>query len=585
MNQMDTTNDFYKLLCKKCSRISMIKLFCENNQLFVKSICNCTEKDEIYSYNSFISIQPLNNSNNCKYCLEKDLSVNGKLYCFQCQKWLCDSCLSNHDQSHSFYNYTFKFELTCNCDKKGKITTFCIDCSKHLCDECSLMHSPHSLVQFCLYSPKEIVYSRVDNFCKHKSEKMKYYEEIKDDLLNPVLKLENNTSLVERIENSFNLNTEICNQIYTILELLFKLYKLIHPNNNYNLVTNLINHTYLDNSLYEKWNKQNNTYDDYYGECVNLFHYLESNHLIYLNVKNIGLIKPIIRNFKKKSIFLLQLLNSGKIFLLYKDGSAALLNQLTFEVESEFVLFEELSQSYENLSNLLKFNCPNDKLIFMSKFMFPVILKPENNKYVIETDLMIEKVTTIAVLSDNNLLCTISDGLPTIYSGTNPYEKIRDINEPSAYHTTQLSKGQILFLSYMKTIKISIWNKELTKSKETTIDYTIDSLFELPNNRLLICSKKLMKIMNINTLQIETQIRYIFNEEIIKSLHLKVNKNYFIVYIQGAKLSLCEKKNIYKNCGFYRIQGPFTYISEMIETHNGFVISSKDKLGMIIYKL
>ena len=76
-------------------------------------------------------------------------------YCFNCSKWYCDECLSEHSES-SKEHFTIKSQgfiipTKCEleaCPLKGNVSQFCLTCKKHICSECNKVHTDaHKTVQ------------------------------------------------------------------------------------------------------------------------------------------------------------------------------------------------------------------------------------------------------------------------------------------------------------------------------------------------------------------------------------------------------------------------------------------------------
>ena len=135
------------VICEKCFNIPKITIL-NNNK--VKIECeNCKEsriEDNDY-FNKFINNDGHTHLFDLDYCNydnheEKAVSL---LYCFQCKKYICESCLNNiHNKSsiqqkHSTTNQKIINEYFCKEHGQNEyeyiLDHYCIKCKKYLCSK------------------------------------------------------------------------------------------------------------------------------------------------------------------------------------------------------------------------------------------------------------------------------------------------------------------------------------------------------------------------------------------------------------------------------------------------------------------
>ena len=168
------------LQCLKCNSCPFIKLI-QGDEPTVDITCVCAEtrKIALKEYISeleknFESIKTeSNNKPKCEFLNEHKETEESTIFCYQCQKWLCEKCHASHKRNIALLGHTFipfKINSQIHCEKHPKkyLEFYCITCKIHFCTDCLEEHKTHSHVKLCDYFSKNTFKSICDNKTKAK---------------------------------------------------------------------------------------------------------------------------------------------------------------------------------------------------------------------------------------------------------------------------------------------------------------------------------------------------------------------------------------------------------------------------------
>ena len=144
------------VICEKCYRIPKITILIKNKVQIDCQNCNESKIVDISYFDKFINNandNQLFNMPKCN-CIFENHDFQSILYCFQCNKYLCVSCLSNHDKfcdnKHITIGQKIKHEYYCK--KKGHeeylLDRFYIKCNIYSCQECRCSHKGDNIFNF-----------------------------------------------------------------------------------------------------------------------------------------------------------------------------------------------------------------------------------------------------------------------------------------------------------------------------------------------------------------------------------------------------------------------------------------------------
>lgn len=130
--------------CKNCKKVPFMNL---RRCLKIDIKCKCNnvlEKKEISDYFKDIYSEkpPI-------YCndIEEHKEIKTVKYCSECQKWVCEDCIKNHNPNSSAHNIIqsdgFIINSSCEhpkCSIRGKSEFYCKHCNLHVCRDCKNEH-------------------------------------------------------------------------------------------------------------------------------------------------------------------------------------------------------------------------------------------------------------------------------------------------------------------------------------------------------------------------------------------------------------------------------------------------------------
>ena len=267
------------VICEKCFNIPKITIL-NNNK--VKIECeNCKEsriEDNDY-FNKFINNDGHTHLFDLDYCNydnheEKAVSL---LYCFQCKKYICESCMNNiHNKSsiqkkHSTINQKVINEYYCKEHGQNEyeyiLDHYCIKCRKYLCSKCKCQHKDSDIFNF---ENQEKVVNDIKikiKICKEIISSEENY------LKNYINKIQNKIDTLKNLFNDYKTRNLNAISIYNLLV------------NNYEQTYNKIRNYNIYNNIYLNDNFNLNRSTIYSNECLSSTYnrlsafYMNTNHI------------------------------------------------------------------------------------------------------------------------------------------------------------------------------------------------------------------------------------------------------------------------------------------------------------------
>ena len=261
------------VLCEKCFNIPKITIL-NNNKIKIEcQKCETQEIKDIPYFDKFIHEEDQNlfKLPICNYY--KNHEKKSIIYCFQCNKYLCESCLELHKGIITGNNHFFikqKIQNVFYCKKQGHenyiLDQYCEKCNVYLCSRCKCEHNEHDLYNFD--NTEKIINQIKENI--DKCEKIIAQEE--NLLKTYISKIQKQ---IDNLNNKFNEYKKRNLNAISIYKLLINNYEQIKKIKNYNLYNNI----YINNNFNLE------SVEVYNDECFNsnynrlTFYYMNTNHI------------------------------------------------------------------------------------------------------------------------------------------------------------------------------------------------------------------------------------------------------------------------------------------------------------------
>ena len=148
-------------LCPNCSSIPLIHIVESDTPSLVQLKCHCTNPptERIMTIQNYLSLFHSNLNDNkeqikCQNEIDNEddttsiCNNEAYKYCIQCNKWLCQSCLEEHDEFEEVVNNHIttptKININLTCEKHNRDNDyFCTECFVPYCIECKKQDNLH----------------------------------------------------------------------------------------------------------------------------------------------------------------------------------------------------------------------------------------------------------------------------------------------------------------------------------------------------------------------------------------------------------------------------------------------------------
>ena len=378
-NDMDKIDNIFNnekiIICEKCYNIPEITFLLNNKIRLDCSKCKTSIIKDISYFDKFIYSKDDTNLfdlPNCSYY--EGHKCKAIKYCFDCEKYLCEECIKNHNMSIQEHNLMEqKIESDIYCEKKGhfakRFDKYCIICKEYLCPNCKCEHENQYYYLNDPNKEKKInkIYERIWN-CEDIIEQ-------EEKNVNIFLEKINNKS--ETLKKMFEDYKERNLKQIALYKLLVNNYEKIKNINNFNIENNIIKNDNFDFNLSSA--RLSLKYEDEDEECLSSRYNELCN--FYLN-KNIIITEQqpeffITKKFCNKKIKKIILMNDNRFLYFFEAGNRFYI--LFRNEKKEYVIFENTCNTGIKDINLL-----SDKNLLMFDNTNDLnILECKNNKYII----------------------------------------------------------------------------------------------------------------------------------------------------------------------------------------------------------
>ena len=323
--------------CPECNLIASLKLnynegkpivnyFCENNHNGDISLDEYMNK-----YNNYSLLKQ-----KCEECNKNQNEIkDGLFYCSKCKKFICNSCIVEHQNEHNIIYYK-RYDSLCKIHS-NYFYSYCIECKKNICIYCYPQHESHELINLS---------------------KFNYNEESKNKLLEQINNLDLDIikeKIISEIDK-FKKPIELEIKYYKLLVNSYK-YEENQNNLNYNIIQNIKNFEEIFGLNKIK------IYENIFKEGLKFISFLqktnEQNNLLKNNFKTL--------NNHSDYIYHLSQLKDGRLISGSADCTLNIYKKDTFELQlsikehsNELCCFTQLKNdniitcSCDNTMNIIK---------------------------------------------------------------------------------------------------------------------------------------------------------------------------------------------------------------------------------------
>ena len=525
------------LLCETCNEVPSVELLKNDFDILLESKCKCGQKTTILDETNLFT------DHKSKKCIICKSTMRGYYlpYCEECNGYLCYPCKCYHllrgKHSITFQN-SFPKSL---CKIHSKIIyKFCNKCNVPLCRQCIKDHDKHPTLNLNELFDEEKNKNLREELVAHYNKYIDNVTKVKENMIEKLMR--NFDYINAAYDFSINSNKDILN----FVSLLLSNHEKYAKDNNYTAISNVLNNTKLNYSIFAvdhfyNMLDQKNYYFDIMRD--NLFIKIKNNTI---NCRYLQECKEL--NYHSQKINQIIELADGRICSCSEDKTIRLYNRDTYELDSvidneeesvlnivqvdngnlvscgttEIKVWKENEDSFECVHSQ-KSNKENVKMIKMKNGFIAVAKKQEIEIYNFED---FNRTNVISLLETRINLIT--------------YE-IVSIDE--------LDDGRIVSSTMDH---INIWNM-LTCTVEKIIENlscsSVNGLCHYKNEKIIIIEThtNTIVIVNVKTCQIESCI--ILKNQAYKMLTLFMwNDSSFFVggedaLISEFKIRTLEEKN------------------------------------------
>jgi len=500
------------IVCENCYKIPEITFLNQTHaQLKCQQCISLVIKDFSYFNNKYyksIEKEDWIEMPKCNY--NKNHQLKSVLYCFQCEKYLCEECINIHnisfeDKEHIFIKQRINNNFYCKKTGHTKFIKYryCTLCKDYLCSQCKCEHNDLYIYDLERCDGEKKIKEVINNIKKLK--KIIEDEEIKFNIF-----LEEIENKIKALKIMFNNYKERNMNAIKFYELLINNYRYFNNIYDYNIINNIIINDNFDFSISKGFSNENNQnknecftskYNKLYSFYKNKFHIKIKEYSNFYFTKNF-----CNKNNIKKCIFVNEKLisfifsNDNYIYFIDKENSNKILKK---EIECQFI------------KDIYALN--TEELIFIDENNFLHIYNIKDNKNICITTKYEEKDFKFIIpnLIKKDKLFMIHDNKDYFAI----YYYINNKNIPLIYKENKFYDIKCLFKEINKIISESYINLEDEKK--------IKSLF---------VNKTTQELINIYEL-----LWKIYNIDIKTNKSIKLYKN--LLYIYGFAGNITDQMN------------------------------------------
>ena len=535
------------LLCPKCwNKIPYLNTFIDGNDIKIKILCTCLEKDnfvilELLEYTNIINNRK--NTNPCLYHPE----IKGIKFCMNCENWLCESCLINHtkDICISEYNNSNYDKLFCSEHSKNKKIYFCKQCRYIFCKICFLRHNTrnkkeHKGINIEYYLSKQKIKSKMNKFNEYKGEINDIYNNIKTEILRELKSFDN-------LDNKENpLSNEDLLKYKKMVQDKYLVHRNINEQLKYLIEIILKNSEFYEEQIFNR------------KFICNII----MNTNINLNIPKLNKELPIIEQIK----YFINFLNT---------------NYINKKLNSKLNLIDTFEKSI-NVIEMMQ-SLPDNKFVLINKDCAIQIWDAESKKNIYTLHEHANNITSIILLKNKNYFGTASDD-STIkiwdYSKGSCIKTINTEGKPFLIFEPYNRENQIGCVPYRNSLVIYDYGESNQKlifniSLEKSIPW-IEGLYKFPNDeRIILSTNGFFQVFSQELKEIKKV--YIANDT--PKLFLQLNNKDLCVGFLSKEIFIYNNDLMYKT----KLVGHKKRITSILEFYDNKLLTASLDSNIILW--
>ena len=535
------------LLCPKCwNKIPYLNTFIDGNNIKIKILCTCFEKNNFVILELLEYINLINNRNNSNPCLYHP-EIKGTKFCMNCENWLCESCLINHtkDTCISEYNNSNYDKLFCSEHTKDKKIYFCKQCRYIFCKICFLRHNirnkkEHKGINIEYYLSKQKIKSKMNKFNEYKGGIIDICNNIKNEILRELKSFDN----LDNKENALS-NEDLLNYIKMVQDKY-----LIHKNINEQL-------KYLIEIILKN--------SEYYEEQIinrKFICNIIMNTSINLKIPKLNKDLPIIEQIEYFTNFLNK-------------------NYINKKLNSNLNLVDTIEKSINVIEMML--SLPDNKFVSINKDCAIQIWDAESKKNIYTLHEHANNITSIILLKNKKYFGTASDD-STIkiwdYSKGSCIKTIITEGKPFLIFEPYNKENQIGCVPYRNSLVIYDYGESnpnliFNISLEKSIPW-IEGLYKFPNDERIILSTN--GFFQVFSHEIE-EIRKVYIANDTPKLFLQLNNKDLCVGFLSKDIFIYNKDLMYKT----KLVGHKKRITSILEFYDNKLLTASLDSNIILW--
>ena len=182
--------------CPECNLISSLKSFYKEGKPIIHYFCENNHKGDIYLDEYIIKY----NSNSllkqkCEACNKSQNEVKGQyFYCCKCKKFLCHSCILNHEDDEKYLIFLKRYDSFCKIHANN-FDNYCLKCKKNICVICKPQHESHDILDLSTLIYNEESKKNIEETLKNFEKNIKELDVIKEEIISKIDELKKSSEL------------------------------------------------------------------------------------------------------------------------------------------------------------------------------------------------------------------------------------------------------------------------------------------------------------------------------------------------------------------------------------------------------
>ena len=515
--------------CPKCGKIPYFSLYSPTS---ISIHCDYCSENQIIEMSTFLSqLKETPMFHNCFNTKKHSEGVPANQFCIQCKKWLCVSCLQDHNQYNKEHQTSdSEVNLDCKCENHpvDRVVSFCLNCRKHLCHTCRELHKDHKTTQLDTLLNTNQLLKINENYSKAKEKVKSYYKQIRDEAVNAL-----NAKIIE-IERAYDQNSQINDNIMSYIHMLINSYTVTQKTPTFPIITNYIKNTKFNLKQKEDILKNKSETENFETKIGFAINYLQNDFILPSKYNLSYSLKH-----HDNTINHIIVMKSGDIVSCSTDNTIKVFND-------KYELKQMLTEHNDKVTYICEIE--NERIVSCSLDKRILIWKKDNEQYTIEKELKghSEGVNKVISLGFNKIASCSKDKTIKIWNTKDSYECIATLQEhkENVVSILQLADKRLVSISTDRTLLF--WNLEtfepdnkLTKKNVTCL--TSNGMIEV-DGKLVITGDKLY-VLDIVSLKCE-----IISNSILKNIQSICEIDKGIVVFGNEKGNLIECDIETKQC-------------------------------------